>query len=77
MDHYLFTDGTSEVKEAHSEDELLSLVNSCASPGMIRVWEFNTNEWLDYTAYLKQNPGFGKSGAVKPLNGTAAFLVSP
>ncbi len=73
MDHYLFTDGTSEVKEAHSKEELLSLVNSAATPGSIRVWKFNTNEWLDYTVYLKQDPTFGNTGPAKLLNGSAVL----
>lgn len=77
MDHYLFTDGTPEVKEAHSKEELLSMVNSSVSPGRIRVWKFNTNEWLDYAAFLKQDPGFGKSGTVKPHNGSEALVISP
>ncbi|MGQ0740640.1 MAG: hypothetical protein ACT4OJ_16445 [Bacteroidota bacterium] len=77
MDHYLFTDGTSEVKEAHSKEELLSLINSSAAPGHIRVWAFNSNEWMDYTIFLKHNPGFSKTDTHKTVNGAELPVVSP
>ena len=32
------------------------MVNSSESPGRIRIWKFNTNEWIDYADFLKQYP---------------------
>jgi len=77
MDHYLFTDGTSEVREAHSKEELRSLVNSAAAPGNIRVWVFSSNEWIDYSIFLKHNPGFSKTDTSKTVLGAELPVVPP
>jgi len=60
MDKFLFTDGTNGVKEVHTADELLSLINSTPEPGKARVWIFNSNEWLSCSSFLKRYPGFMK-----------------
>lgn len=65
MDKYLFTDGTSGVKEAHSKDELLSLMESSPAPGKARVWIFSSNEWISCSSYLKQAPGSVKKEPVR------------
>src|SRR5439155_19696569 len=51
MDKYLFTDGTSGVREVQSQEELKTLIASAAQPGKIRIWIFNTNEWINYTGF--------------------------
>ena len=53
MDKYLFTDGTSGVKEVQSADELKALVQACNDPSTIRIWKFNTSEWVSYTDLAK------------------------
>ncbi len=56
MEKYLFTDGTSGVKEVQSREELQSLVQQSADPGRVRVWIFDTNEWINYSSFCKQYP---------------------
>lgn len=56
MDKFLFTDGTSEVREVQSQDELENLIQSAAQPDKIRIWVFSSNEWIGYSAYRKQVP---------------------
>ena len=48
MEKYLFTDGTSGVREVQSQEELKTLIASAAQPDKIRIWIFNTNEWINY-----------------------------
>lgn len=56
MDKFLFTDGTGEVREVESQDELESLLKSVAQPEKIRIWLFSSSEWIGYAAYRKQIP---------------------
>lgn len=56
MKKFLFTDGTSGVKEAETREELESLIESSVNPAGIRIWVFNTSEWISYAAYRKQYP---------------------
>ncbi|MEO6612102.1 MAG: hypothetical protein ABIT05_02765 [Chitinophagaceae bacterium] len=56
MSKYLFTDGTNGVKEVQSPEELEALVASSANPEAIKVWIFNTNEWISYAAFRKIAP---------------------
>ena len=51
MDKYLFTDGTSGVREVQSQEELKTLIASATQPGKIRIWIFNTNEWINYAGF--------------------------
>lgn len=53
MEKYLFTDGLSGVKEVQSQEELEGLIESTEQPGKIRVWLFNSHEWISYSAYRK------------------------
>jgi hypothetical protein len=74
MDKFLFTDGTV-VKEAASRQELLSLAEELPDPKQAKIWVFNTNEWIPYSAFLKQNseapqkiiPAISKGSPVKWL----------
>lgn len=64
MNKYLFTDGTNGVTEAHTTDELLSLINSAAEPGKARVWVFSTNEWMSCADFFKKYPGLKKAETI-------------
>jgi hypothetical protein len=58
MKKYLFTDGTNVIREVQSEEELQKLIQSSEDPGKIRIWIFNTNEWITHAE-------FGKRGVLK------------
>jgi hypothetical protein len=51
MSKYLFTDGTSGVREVQSQEELKTLIASAVQPDKIRIWIFNTNEWINYAGF--------------------------
>jgi len=54
MDKYLFTDGTV-VKEAASKQELQSLADEVPDPRLVKVWIFNSHEWISWSSFLKKN----------------------
>lgn len=54
MDKYLFNDGTNVIREVQSKEELELLVQGAIDRDKIRVWIFNTSEWLTYTEYSKR-----------------------
>ena len=54
MEKYLFADGTSEVREVQSDEELSTLIQSSKRPDLIRIWVFNTHEWISYQDFNKQ-----------------------
>lgn len=60
MNKYLFTDGINGVKELLSQEELQTQIDSAPYPDKIRMWKFNSNEWISYTAFLKKHPFIGK-----------------
>ena len=53
MKKYLFTDGTNVIREVQSEEELQSLIQSSGDPDKIRIWIFNTNEWVTHAEFRK------------------------
>jgi hypothetical protein len=53
MDKYLFTDGTGGVKEVHSKEELENLARAAPKPEWIRIWVFNSQEWIAYSDFKK------------------------
>ena len=63
MEKYLFTDGVSGVKEVQSQEELETLIASGDQPDKIRIWLFNSNEWISYAAYRRLYPAAGKKEA--------------
>jgi hypothetical protein len=75
MEKYLFTDGTNGVREVQSKDELIKLIQTSTDRSMIRIWLFNTNEWITYaefaeaSAIIAPNP---KKDVVTPITTTAA-----
>lgn len=80
MDKYLFNDGTNVIREVQSKEELELLAQSAIDRNKIRVWVFNTSEWLTYAEYSKRagikptnipqkekNKAIEKTETVKPL----------
>lgn len=55
MEKYLFTDGTNVVREVQSKEELQSLIQSSADPSKVRIWIFNTNEWITLADFNKRS----------------------
>jgi hypothetical protein len=64
MDKFLFTDGTNGVREAQSTEELESWIKNAADPGKIRIWQFNTNEWISYAAYKALAPQVSRKESI-------------
>ena len=68
MEKYLFTDGTNVIREVESRDELQSLIQSSAEPAKVRIWIFNTSEWVSIADFNKhpsrQNPLIKKAAPV-------------
>lgn len=56
MKKYLFTDGTSEIKEAQCNEELETFIAASSNPAAIRIWCFNSSEWISYAAFRKIFP---------------------
>ncbi len=56
MNRFLFTDGIQGVKEVQTASELRSMVEETGHPEKVRVWIFNSNEWISYAAFLQQYP---------------------
>ncbi|MDZ4796000.1 MAG: hypothetical protein SGI83_17095 [Bacteroidota bacterium] len=56
MDKFLYTDGTNGVKEVQSQQELENLIALATRPDAIRIWLFNSNEWISYAAFRKLVP---------------------
>jgi hypothetical protein len=54
MEKYLFVDGTNEIREVESGDELRSLIQSTAEPAKARIWIFNTSEWISVAEFNKR-----------------------
>ena len=56
MEKFLFTDGSSGVREASSRKELEEFAaNAAGGPGL-KVWVYGRNEWLGYAAFTTQYP---------------------
>ena len=56
MEKYLFTDGTNVVREVQSRAELQELIQAAGDPGKLRIWLFNTSEWISYAELSKLSP---------------------
>ena len=56
MNKFLFTDGLNGVQQAASAEELETRIESSTEKDQIRIWIYNTNEWISVTAYRKQFP---------------------
>lgn len=79
MEKYLFTDDTTIVKEVHSREELQALIGASSFPERIRIWQFNTHEWISYAAFSKQSPLFSKKEipVTKTINGELRRQTHP
>lgn len=69
MEKYLFRDGTNAMREVESKKELLALIQSSPDPGKVRIWMFNTSEWLTLADFSKRFP------AMPPTNGSAPVVA--
>lgn len=75
MEKYLFTDGTNGVREVQSQEELQTLIASAAQPpdragtdgDKIKIWIFNTNEWIGYKSFSHGSTLNGKHKAPPPV----------
>jgi hypothetical protein len=54
MEKYLFNDGTNEIREVQSREELEVLIQSAIDREKIRIWVFNSNEWLTHAEFSKR-----------------------
>lgn len=80
MEKFLFTDGTSEVKEVQSAEELQALVATATGKEAIRIWLYNTNEWISYASFINQFPLYQKTALLEakapgPFIPSTAILV--
>lgn len=66
MEKYLFTDGTSGVKEVQSAEELRTLVQASNDPAAVRIWKFNTSEWISLADLSKEAGGQSFNLSVAP-----------
>ncbi|MBC7948444.1 MAG: hypothetical protein H7Y42_11225 [Chitinophagaceae bacterium] len=55
MEKYLFTDGTNVNREVESREALLTLIQSSTDPLRIRIWVFNSSEWLSLAEFRKRS----------------------
>lgn len=53
MEKYLFNDGTNVIREVESKKELEALIASAADASRVRIWRFNSSEWLSLPAFEK------------------------
>jgi hypothetical protein len=56
MEKYLFTDGTNVIREVESKEELLAQIQSAIDPAKVRIWLFNTSEWINIAEFNKRFP---------------------
>ncbi len=56
MAKYLITDGTGKMTETDSREQIRLFEETSAETGKIRVWVFNTNEWISYQSFCKKYP---------------------
>jgi len=77
MNKYLFTDGTSGVKELLSKEELEAAIENAASKEAVRIWIFSSNEWINCVAYRKLNPAIIKKENAVAISKDIAIAGSP
>jgi hypothetical protein len=75
MEKYLFTDGSGELQEVQSEEELQALIRASANRHNIRIWRFNSNEWISYADFTKQPQPVPASNG-KPVQVTEELLIT-
>ena len=77
MSKYLFTDGINGVKEIQSQEELQTEIGAASYPDKIRIWTFNSNEWISYNAFQKKFPFITKKEVVVRTSSVAEFTKRP
>lgn len=82
MEKFLFADGAGEVREVQSSEELQARVAATAGKDAIRIWLYNTNEWISYDAFIKQFPKYKQVTLPEekdsgPFIPTTAIIVQP
>jgi hypothetical protein len=78
MNKFLFTDGLNGVQQAASAEELETRIESSSEKDRIRIWVYNTNEWISVSAYRKQFPATVKRPKVPgDLSGKNARPLPP
>lgn len=58
MEKFLFMNGTGEVKEVQSKQELLQLIIGTPDKARVRVWIYHSNEWINYATLCSRYPSF-------------------
>ncbi len=76
MKKFLFTDGTNGVIEVQCREELETLIESAGQPDKIRIWLFNSNEWINYAAFRKQQPILIRKERPVAINDTVSATLS-
>lgn len=54
MEKYLFADGTNVIREVRSDEELQSFIQSATEPAKIRIWIFNSSEWISLAEFNRR-----------------------
>lgn len=76
MNKYLFTDGINGVKEAQSQEELQALIASAEKPELIKIWVFNTNEWVGYSSLSKTLTTDSKQATIVAKKNNSAGIIT-
>mgnify|MGYP001243178146 CR=1 FL=1 len=71
MEKYLFTDRTNVVREVQSKEELESFIRATGDTNHVRIWPFNSSQWLSYAEYLDR-----KTPRVLPVVNKASANVN-
>ncbi len=75
MEKYLFTDGTNEVREAQSKEELDSFIAATADTASVRIWLFSTCEWVSYADFTKKGKRHGIKKVARATDNTEEPLI--
>jgi hypothetical protein len=73
MNKFLFSDETHGVKEVQSLAELEILIQSSEQPDKIRIWLFNSTEWISYQVFRRQFPKGIQKDIPAMLNGLSSI----
>jgi hypothetical protein len=78
MEKYLFTDGTNVKREVETKEELQTLIQAAADSAKVRIWLFNTSEWISLADFNKLSSKYISPGKkiipVAEIKETAAPL---
>ena len=77
MEKYLFIDGTNVIREVETKQELQTLIQSSADPSKVRIWLFNTSEWVSLADFNKQSFKPVSPRKIAPIAETSAEKPVP